>query len=304
MNPVNPVIETINLTKSYGGSGQGQEALASLNLTIPNGSALALLGRNGAGKTTLLRLLMNLLKPTRGRVKIFGKDVADLTEADRARIGYVADNQRLPEGMLVEEFLSYLRPFYPTWDQDFALSLCQRFELPLQRNLRHLSRGQRMKASFVAALAFHPQLLIMDEPFGGLDPAVRDEVLDAIFALMSQEQWTLIVSSHEIDEVERLADQVLILDAGKVALREEKDALLSQCRAISFHSSSAFDKAKLPSTWWDLRCEEGRFNFVDRSHDAAAFKAVLAESFPDAQHVTIQPAPLKEITRALLHQRH
>ena len=291
-----PALETKALAKRYGRA----TALAPLDLTLPRGSALALLGRNGAGKTTLIRILMGLLAPSGGEARVFGKAPGALTEADRAQIGYIADSQDLPDAMTVAQYLAFLRPLYPTWDETFCQKLLGLFDLPLDRRLRNLSRGQRVKAAFVGALAFHPKLLLLDEPFGGLDPAVRDEVLDALFDLMTREEWTILVSSHEIDEVERLADAVVILDGGKVALREEKDALLAKCRAISLHTASSLTAAALPEHWWNARAGENRVTFLDAAHEPERFAADLARHFPDAAHLAVEPAPLKAITRALL----
>lgn len=289
-------IQTRALAKRY----RRTDALAPLDLELPRGSALALLGRNGAGKSTLLRILMGLLPPSAGEARIFGTRANALSESERAKIGYVADGQDLPEWMTVAQFVAYLRPFYPTWDETFCQKLIGLFDLPLDRKLRHLSRGQRVKAAFIGALSFHPRLLLLDEPFGGLDPAVRDEVLDALFDLMTREEWSILVSSHEIDEVERMADLVLVLDAGKVALREEKDALLARCRAVSLHTASSLAPGALPPHWWNARSGEGRVTFVDSEHESERFQADVRRQFPDAQHLSLQPAPLKEITRALL----
>jgi ABC-type multidrug transport system ATPase subunit len=176
------------------------------------------------------------------------------------------------------------------------------FELPLDRKIRHLSRGQRVKAAFVGALAFHPRLLLMDEPFGGLDPAIRDEVLDALFELMNREEWSILVSSHEIDEVERLADLVVILDEGRTVIREDKDALLSRCRAVSLHSDALISPTALPTHWWNARGGEGRFTFVDSEHHSERLAGDIPKFFPDATHIAVEPAPLKTITRALLRR--
>jgi ABC-2 type transport system ATP-binding protein len=289
-------IQTRALSKRYGRT----MALEPLDLELPRGSALALLGRNGAGKSTLLRILMNLVSPTSGEARVFGKSPGSLSEAERAWIGYIADGQDLPEWMTVGQYIAFLRPFYPTWDETFCQKLVKLFDLPMERRIRHLSRGQRVKAAFVGGLAFHPKLLLLDEPFGGLDPAVRDEVLDALFELMTREEWTILVSSHEIDEVERLADLVVILDGGKAALRDEKDALLARCRSVSLHTSTSLTPSALPAHWWNPHAGENRVTFVDTQHDAERFRADLSRLFPDAQHLSIEPAPLKTITRALL----
>ncbi|MGD8321778.1 MAG: ABC transporter ATP-binding protein [Gemmatimonadota bacterium] len=162
-------IEARGLTHRYGGT----PALRNVDLDVGEGSLYALLGPNGAGKTTLLKILLGLLRPTRGEVTVFGKDVRRLRPRDRARVGYVAEGQRLPGWMTLEALLRYLAPLYPTWDQALASELQRRFRLHADRKLRTMSRGERMKSALLCALAPRPRLLVMDEPFTGMDALVR-----------------------------------------------------------------------------------------------------------------------------------
>ncbi len=296
MNTKPPIIETRALTKRFGIT----KALDALELSIPAGCAFGLLGRNGAGKSTLLRVLLNLTGPTSGDARVFGTTASRLSEVDRARIGYVAEGQDLPGWMRVSEYLAFLKPLYPLWDDKFCTHLTEIFDLPMQSRLKNLSRGQRVKAAFVGALSFRPRLLLLDEPFGGLDASVRQEVLEALLELMANGEMTILASSHEFEEIERLTDEVGILDNGKLVLREETDALLTRCRAISLHAGT-LPKAP-PATWWNLHLGEGRVTFVDSAHDAKNFAAVIEQHFPDAKHLQIEPAPLKTICRAVLRQ--
>jgi ABC-2 type transport system ATP-binding protein len=277
-------------------------ALAPLDLELRAGAALALVGRNGSGKSTLLRLLMGFFPPTAGTARVFGHDPRRLPERLRAGIGYVADAQDLPGGMTVAEYLRYLRPFYPTWDAEFERKLCGLLQVPLARKLRQLSRGQRVKAAIIGALSFHPRLLVLDEPFSGLDPAVRDEVMEALFETMTSQEWTMVISSHEIEEVERLADEVIVLDAGAVVLREAQDGLLERCRQVGFHSAQRPNSGDLPASWWNPVFGEERVTFVDSDFAEDRLEAAVRRHFPDARHLTISPAPLRSIVRALLRQ--
>lgn len=296
MNATDRIVETKQLTKNYG----KLNALAPIDLQIPGGSALALLGRNGSGKSTLIRLLMGFIRPSFGTARVLGVNPASCPENIRARIAYVADSQDLPNAMTAAQYLAYLRPFYPTWDHDFEKRLIKLFDVPLHRKISHLSRGQRVKAAFVGALSFHPSLLLLDEPFSGLDPAVRDEVLDALFETMNTQEWTMVISSHEIEEVEKLADNVIMMDAGKACLREDKDTLLARCRSVSFHTPATLTPAALPAHWWNAVQLEDRITFVDSEHEPEKFLADLHRHFPEHRHLTIDPAPLRSITRALL----
>lgn len=290
------VIETRALERHFATT----RALAPIDLEMHSGSALALLGRNGSGKSTLLRILMGFLEPSGGTARVFGHDPRGQTEANKANIGYVADAQDLPGYMTVRRYLDFLRPLYPTWDREFEQKLIRLFDVPLDRKLKHVSRGQRVKAAFVGALSYRPKLLLLDEPFSGLDPAVRDEVLDALLETMNSGDWTFVISSHEIDEVERLADQVIIMDEGVARLREEKDPLLERCRCVALHSAVTCVPNALPAHWWNPQHGEGRVSFVDSNHDPERLQADIATHFPDARHVSVEPAPLRAIVRALL----
>lgn len=292
------IVETKRLEKRYG----AVKALAPLDLELRTGEAVALVGRNGSGKSTLLRMLMGFFRPTGGTVRVLDHNPVRMPEKVRARIGYVADGQDLPGGMTGAEYLGYLRLFYPDWDRGFESRLTGLLQVPLDRKLRHLSRGQRMKAAIVGALSFHPRLLILDEPFSGLDPAVRDEVMDALFETMASQEWTMVISSHEIEEVERLADGLIVLDGGEAVLREDKDTLLGKCRMVSLHSAVMPAAASLPTTWWNVAHGEERVSFVDSDHTEGTFAGDVRKHFPDARHLAVEPAPLRAIVRALLRQ--
>src|SRR5262249_43672246 len=159
-------IRTEALTKNF----RRLQALEGLNLDVPQGAIYALVGPNGAGKTTAIKVLMNIIPPTSGRAQVLDTDSRLLGGHAFAAIGYVSENQELPHWMRVGAFLSYLRPFYPSWDQDLERELVKQFDLPLDRKLRYLSRGMRMKAALASALAYRPRLIVLDEPFTGLDP--------------------------------------------------------------------------------------------------------------------------------------
>jgi len=222
------IIETTDLTRRFG----RMEAVQGLTLAVPQGSVLALLGPNGAGKSTTIKLLMNLLEPTRGSARVLGVDSRKLGEKEKAQIGYVSENQQLPQWMTVRQFLDYCRPFYPTWDRELEKTLAKQFALPEDRKLKHLSRGMLMKAALLSSLAYRPKLLVLDEPFSGLDPLVRDEFIRGVLEVSALGEWTVVVSSHDIDEVERLADHVAVLEAGRLKLNEPTEVLQGRFRRV------------------------------------------------------------------------
>ncbi len=193
------IIATHALTRRYG----SLTALNGVTLAVEPGSVYSLVGPNGAGKTTLIQLLMNLQPATSGTAELMGMSTNEIRGAALNRIGYVAETQELPGWMTVGELLDYLRPFYPTWDRGLEAQLLRDFALPLQRKLKQLSRGMRMKAAFAGALSFRPALLVLDEPFSGLDPLVRDELIQGLLDRIGE--TTLFISTHDLEEIESFA---------------------------------------------------------------------------------------------------
>src|SRR5471030_506309 len=250
------IIETKNLTRRFGRT----EAVHGLDLTVPTGSVCALLGPNGAGKTTTIKMLMNLLPPTAGAAHVLGTDSRQLGERELAQIGYVSENQQLPLWMTVRQLLDYCRPFYPAWDRALEKTLLARFELPESRKLAQLSRGMLMKAALLSSLAYRPKLLVLDEPFSGLDPLVRDEFIKGVLEVSAQGDWTVVVSSHDIDEVERLADHVALLEDGRLRFSESTEALQARFRLVEVTgAASSFSPGADPSTGLDsTRLTAGR----------------------------------------------
>jgi ABC-2 type transport system ATP-binding protein len=217
-----------NLSKHF----RKTEAVSDLSLTVPEGQVTAFLGPNGAGKSTTIKCLLNLHRPDSGQISVMGTDSRKLGPQQFTHIGYVSENMELPLWMTVKQFLDYCRPMYPQWDKDFEAKLMRQFELPLQTRLKDLSRGMRMKAALLSSLAYRPKLIVLDEPFSGLDPLVRDEFICGLLELTEQEGWTVFVSSHDIEEVQRLADRIAIINSGKLALDETSESLQARFRAV------------------------------------------------------------------------
>ncbi len=289
-------IETHGLSRRYG----RLEAVHGLDLAVPAGAIFALLGPNGAGKSTTIKVLMNLLEPTAGSATVLGVDSRRLSPRELARIGFVADNMELPEWMTVRVFLDYCRPLYPTWDRDLESNLLQKFELPTDRKLKHLSRGMRMKAALIAALAYRPMLLVLDEPFSGLDPVVRDDFIRGVLEVSALGDWTVFLSSHDVEEVERLADWIAVLEQGKLRFAEPLDSLLRRFRRIEITRgansvpSPSQSQKPIPSTW--LASEEAGtlHRFIDSQYMEGDAERRCAELFPGAA-INVQPLPLREI---------
>jgi ABC-2 type transport system ATP-binding protein len=292
------IIETQGLTRRFG----RMEAVHDLNLVVPTGSVMALLGSNGAGKTTTLKMLMNLVTPTSGSARVLGVDSRRLGEPELAQIGYVSENQQLPLWMTVRQFIDYCRPFYPTWDRELEATLSKQFALPEKRKLADLSRGMLMKASLLSSLAYRPKLLMLDEPFSGLDPVVRDEFIRGVLEVSAQGEWTVIVSSHDIEEVERLADHVTMLEAGRLQLSERTEALQGRFRRVEVTSADAATgvvSATPTADWLAWERAGSLTRFVETRYAGEMTERGWRARFGDAATIRAQPMSLREIFMAL-----
>jgi len=203
-------------------------ALDQVSLSIPRGCVFGLIGGNGAGKTTLIKHLLGMLKAQQGRVSVFGLNPVDHPVETLGRIGYLSEDRDLPEWMTVGELMRYSEPFFPRWDRAYADELLSTFELSKSSKIASLSRGQRARAGLLIALAHRPELLVLDEPSSGLDPIVRRDVLGAIIKTISDDGRTVLFSSHLLDEVERVADTIGIIDNGKLLLTSAMDEIKRQ----------------------------------------------------------------------------
>ncbi len=288
------MIHTEKLRKSYGRHG----ALQGLDLNVPEGSTYALVGPNGAGKTTTIRLLMNIITASEGAATILGADSRKLSPRQLARIGYVSENQEIPGYMTVAGYIAYLRPFYPDWDRALEAEILARLHLPPDRKVAHLSHGMRMKMALACALCFRPKLLILDEPFSGLDPLVRDELVESLLAQAGD--MTILVSSHELAEIESFATHVGFLDEGRMLFQEPLETLQARLRAVRvILDRAATLPVSPPATWLDLRVEGSVVSFVETQYAEAATNAQIAASVPGAQRIEVQPVGLRSIFTTL-----
>ena len=203
-----PVLVLDGVTRFYGKTRSGVDGLT---LRLAPGECYGLLGRNGAGKTTALRLVMGMLKPAAGTVRLFGLDPFAVPEKARLRVGYLAEDQEAPGMITPADLFRLYADLYPGWDDGFARSLAGRLHLPLGQKLSSMSKGQKRQAGLVAAVAHRPALLVLDEPGGGLDPVVRREFLEQVVELLSAGGTTVLFSSHHLHEVERIAGRIGIL---------------------------------------------------------------------------------------------
>ena len=223
------VVRVERLSRCFGAT----LALDDLSLAVPRGAVFGVVGANGAGKTTLIRHLLGLLRAQAGTVRVFGRDPVRDPVGVLSRVGHLSEENDLPPWMRVRDLLRYVRAFYPAWDDAYAEELRSTFGLDPGARVRELSRGQKARAGLLVALAYRPELLILDEPSTGLDPLARRDILAAVLKTVAQEGRTVVFSSHLLDEVERVSDHVALIDRGRVVVQGPLDEVRAAHRLLT-----------------------------------------------------------------------
>jgi ABC-2 type transport system ATP-binding protein len=216
------VVECVDIHKSF---ERGKDVLHGVSFSIGTGEVVGLLGKNGAGKTTLMRIAMGLIEARQGRVSIFGLDPRKDPIAVKSRVGYVSEEQILPDFLTVDEVISLHRTLFSNWDRKLEKEMRMGFAIPGRERIRALSKGQARQVALLCALAHRPELLLLDEPAGGLDPAARREFLETAIRLLGESGTTILFSSHYMQDVERLANRVVLIDEGGILVDSSLDDL-------------------------------------------------------------------------------
>ena len=274
------------------------DALRGLSFDVPEASAFALIGANGAGKTTTIKILMNILDPTRGSAALLGVDSRKISPRELRQIGYVSENQDMPSRLTVEEYVAYLRPFYPTWDRDLEASIARQLRLPLERKIGDLSHGMRMKMALMCALPYRPKLLVLDEPFSGLDPLVRDEFMEGL--LEQAGEMTILISSHELGEIDGVATHVAFLDEGQLLFQESMSDLTGRFREVQVTLEiEAARPAQVPKEWLEMRAIGNVLTFVDTRFDKNGLSERIRTRIEGVRAIDAQPMVLRSIFTTL-----
>ncbi|MBD8005079.1 ABC transporter ATP-binding protein [Bacillus norwichensis] len=217
------ILEIKNLSKNY-----KDFSLKRINITLEKGYIMGFIGPNGSGKSTTIKLIMNLIKKDNGIIKIFGLDNDENNLAIKDKIGFVYDENHFYEELTVKEMKDVISPFYTRWDEKLFTRYAQDFELPLNKEIKHLSKGMKMKFSLAIALSHHADLLIMDEPTSGLDPLIRSELLDILQSLLQDENKSIFFSTHITSDLDKIADYITLIHNGQIILSKTKDELLEE----------------------------------------------------------------------------
>jgi ABC-2 type transport system ATP-binding protein len=233
------ILEIDNVSRGYG----GKDVLSRISFNVEQGEVIGLLGRNGAGKTTLIRLVMGMLAPREGAVRVFGMDPRDNAVEVKRRIGYVAEDQELPDFLGVREVVSMYRQLFTGWDEAMANDLIRKFELPPDRKIKDLSRGQARQVALLCAVSHRPDLLILDEPAGGLDPAARRQFLETSIRLLNETGTTILFSSHYMGDVERMASRLIMIHDHQKWIDSELDDI-REGYSLALVPAAAIDKGE------------------------------------------------------------
>ena len=295
---MNAVIDVANLVCRYGQA----EAVRGITFSVESGTIFALLGPNGAGKTTTIRALMNILRPSAGEARVLGVDSRRLGPRELEAIGYVSENQQMPRWMTLAELLAYCRPFYATWDDALCRKLVEDFGLPLDVRIGRMSRGTRVKAALVCALAYRPRLLVLDEPFSGLDPVVRDDLVRGVLERAGEGQWSVLISSHDLDEVEQLVDAVAFLDDGRIVLSEAMTTLQGRFRQVEITLPEPAGAPDPEASWMDMTSAGRVVRFTDVAYRGEESDERISARFPGAR-IEGTPMSLRQIFIALVRHR-
>lgn len=214
-------IEIHNLVKKY-----DKFTLDNIDLEIPSGMIVGLIGENGAGKTTLIKALLNIIKSDSGKIQIFEKDMLTSEKEIKEEIGVVLDNMFFPEILSATDIDGIMKSAYKNWDSEMYYKYLKDFDIPAKQQIKKLSKGMRKKLEIATALSHHPKLLILDEPTSGLDPVVRSEVLDIFLDFIQDEDHTILLSTHITSDLEHIADHIVFIDGGKKVVDKSRDDIL------------------------------------------------------------------------------
>ena len=289
------IIESQALRVKFGHA----EALKGIDLHVPEGAVYALLGPNGAGKSTAIRVLMNVLRQDSGDATVLGTDTRRLGPRHFQHIGFVSENQRLPGALSLQAYFAYLSRLYERWDAALAGSLCAQFDLPPDRKLKALSHGMRIKALLIGALAFRPKLLVLDEPFSGLDTVTRDEIVGGL--LQQVQDTSVLISSHELSEIESFTTHVAFLQDGRLAIEESIESLQARFREITATLSGRRTlPSPLPDSWLMPEVQGHRLRLVHaRCTDEADALRELEQHF-GAVRASFEPMSLRAVVGTLI----
>ena len=287
MEEIKNVIELEKVTKDY-----GDFKLDSVSFSVPEGSVCGFIGQNGAGKTTTINLILDVIKRDAGEIRVFGETIDKNSAALREDIGVVFDEMGFHEFMTAKDINFMMKHIYKNWDSEMFFNYLKEFSLPSKKKCGSFSRGMRMKLQIAVALSHHAKLLIMDEPTSGLDPIVRNEMINIFRDFVVEEDHTILLSSHITGDLEKLADEVVFIDKGRIVLAGNKDELLEKHGILKCKK----EEMEKVSTSLIVSTETSSFGAEALVNDRRA----AAKLYPD---MVIEPAALEQIMIYYVNRR-
>jgi ABC-2 type transport system ATP-binding protein len=291
------VLEFSDIHRSY---GHGEEVLSGVSFSIGEGQVVGLLGRNGAGKTTLIHIAMGMLTAQVGTVRVLGLDPESQPVEMKRRVGFVSEDQVLPPAMKVKQVIALHRDLYPSWDSELEAELRQRFRFSDRTRVKDLSKGQARQVALLCAVSHRPELLILDEPAGGLDPAARREFLETSIDLLSEGGTSILFSSHYMTDVERLADRIVLLHDQKVLIDADLDALRESYTVAVLPADAGIRVAEIATSEACLRIRESRGSLRAVFRGDVDETRTLLEERLGIQGASASQVPLEELFVELL----
>lgn len=268
-------IELKNVTRSY-----NKFALKDVSFAVPTGSVMGFIGENGAGKSTTIKALLGLIRPDSGSITVLGEDAGKLSPETKEKIGVVFDSLTFPRELNAKQLDKVLSGIYKQWDSEKFYGYLTRFELPLNKKLKSFSRGMEMRVSIAAALSHDPQLLVLDEPTGGLDPVMRSEILDIFLEFMQDESHSILMSTHITSDLEHIADYITFIHKGEIVFTEERGEMLEKHRILKCTDEELAEIAKEDI----IGMRKGRYS-----------NEVLTASAEKYPHITADAPSIEEI---------
>ncbi|MEK7434820.1 MAG: ABC transporter ATP-binding protein [Cyanobacteriota bacterium] len=283
----NLIIKATNLSKKY---DNNTFALNNLDINVNEGSVYGLLGQNGAGKSTLLRIIMSLLKPTSGNIDVLGVNPLEMNKSIKQQIGYSSDSMQLIPWLKVGEMLNYNGVFYDTWDVPYVEQWVKKLDLPLNKRVFSLSRGNRQKLALIMAIGHRPKLLVLDEPAGGLDPLARKDFLESMIELINESGTTVIISSHLLTDLERISDSIGLIANGKMQIEMELEILKNSTKQVRIATKNNVLEPKLKDILKMQKTEHSiTITFKNWNNDKIKeLKALFPDSIIDITHLSLE----------------
>jgi len=282
-------IELNGVAKRFGST----LAVEDLSLSVKRGSTFGLIGPNGAGKSTTIKMLMGVLNPTAGTVRVLGRDVGDEPEEVRQRVGYVPEMHFMDRWMSVSEVAGFCRSAYATWNDEICRDMLERFDLDPHKKVKQLSKGMLVKLSLVLAVSHEPEMLVLDEPMAGLDPVAREEFLDGVLRSVCERGQTVLLSTHSLDDVQRIADTVGFLYSGRLLVQRNIDELLAGTKRIraTLVNGEAPDKLPAGVVWQQVEGRDWLVTVADFTPDIVQ----EIDSLDGIEHVEIIDVGLEDL---------